>query len=217
MDCHRDKRHCRGWLSIRALPLFAFLGLVSTSAQAGSVCVTCEQPTETYECRLPADADLKSASRAVRTGSKLLCMRAIAKAYGHTTCRVRKRAVGPCTGAVVDLAALAAPNQSASAPAPDDRSREITQPGGAIAPSLPATPRDQPEHPANSTPDPDKAQKQKPSDEAPKTVVELAKRTADATNKQLKETGDTVAATGKVVGDAVKKSWQCVTSLFSNC
>ena len=40
----------------------------------------------------------------------------------------------------------------------------------------------------------------------PKTVEELARRSADASKKQLKKTGK-----------AVEKGWSCLTSLFQDC
>lgn len=44
----------------------------------------------------------------------------------------------------------------------------------------------------------------------PKTLVELAKRTKD-------QVGEDAKATGEAVGGAMKKTWNCLTSLFSKC
>ncbi|MEM1306502.1 MAG: hypothetical protein AAGG99_03170, partial [Pseudomonadota bacterium] len=75
------------------------------SASAGQVCVTCDSPATIYECLLPTPDGAAARNRAIRSAEKLVCMREIAARYGHRTCRVRKNAQGPCTGAVVDLGA----------------------------------------------------------------------------------------------------------------
>jgi hypothetical protein len=55
----------------------------------------------------------------------------------------------------------------------------------------------------------------------PDTVAELAKRTAESSKQQLEKATDTVGdvakKTGGAVSNAAKKSWRCVTSLFSDC
>ena len=44
----------------------------------------------------------------------------------------------------------------------------------------------------------------------PKTVVEMAKRTAESTKKQIKKSA-------RKVSKAAKSTWRCVTTLFSKC
>lgn len=68
------------------------------------------------------------------------------------------------------------------------------------------------------------AAKPKPRDNSnsePKTVVELAKRTAKASKEQLKKTGKAIENAGKkvtgTIKDAAKSTWRCLTSLFTDC
>lgn len=48
----------------------------------------------------------------------------------------------------------------------------------------------------------------------PRTVEEMARRAKDTTSKEVKEKTQTL---GENIGDATKKTWRCVTSLFSRC
>jgi hypothetical protein len=48
----------------------------------------------------------------------------------------------------------------------------------------------------------------------PKTVEEMARRAKETTGTEVKETTRTI---GENIGDATKKTWRCVTSLFSRC
>ena len=48
----------------------------------------------------------------------------------------------------------------------------------------------------------------------PQTVEEMARRAKETTNKEVKEKTRTL---GENIGDATKKTWRCVTSLFSRC
>lgn len=48
----------------------------------------------------------------------------------------------------------------------------------------------------------------------PQTVEEMARRAKEATNTETKEKTRTL---GENIGDATKKTWRCVTSLFSRC
>lgn len=50
----------------------------------------------------------------------------------------------------------------------------------------------------------------KPAEGPPKTMVELAKRTGEASKEQLDKTG-------AAVGGAMKKTWDCVSSFFTTC
>lgn len=62
----------------------------------------------------------------------------------------------------------------------------------------------------------------------PKTVEELAKRTAKSSKKGLEDAGDAVVGVAKktgeklgeagdAIGGAAKSTWRCLTSLFSDC
>jgi hypothetical protein len=57
--------------------------------------------------------------------------------------------------------------------------------------------------------------------EPPRTVVEMAKRANEQTADQFKKANDNVKesfkSTGDAIGNATKKSWHCLTSLFKEC
>jgi hypothetical protein len=57
--------------------------------------------------------------------------------------------------------------------------------------------------------------------EPPKTIVEMAKRANEQNAQQMKKANDDVkekvTSTGQAIGDATKKSWDCMISLFKNC
>ena len=51
----------------------------------------------------------------------------------------------------------------------------------------------------------------------PRTVEEMAKRSLNKSKKNLEEAGQSVEKAGSSVSDAAKKTWNCLTSLFSKC
>jgi hypothetical protein len=55
----------------------------------------------------------------------------------------------------------------------------------------------------------------------PQTVQEMAKRANDKTVEQIKKTNDNLKqgaqSLGDKVGDATKKTWRCISSLFTRC
>ena len=114
---------------------------------------------------------------------QLLCVTAMAKEGGHATCAIKSGTVFECSGAVkrVPWAALDTPQREAAQPA-------ATQP--AAQPGAPDTPG--------------------PAQDAPQTVVDLAKQANEKAVAQVKKAGETVK-------DATKKTWDCVFSLFTRC
>jgi hypothetical protein len=48
----------------------------------------------------------------------------------------------------------------------------------------------------------------------PRTVEEIARRANETTGREVKQKTRTL---GENIGDATKKTWRCVTSLFSRC
>jgi len=180
----------------------AALILATTSLAAEELCVVCTGPPATYRC----DAATNPATGA---SFQLLCVKQIATRGGHDSCSVdRTRTNVPCDGVLVTLEQ---PADGAVLPPPP----------AARATALPiATP---PSTPPGAAPNP--AQ----SDNAPPaTMEELAKETAEqskkdwaAANDKVQESaqaaGQSLKKAGGAVGDAVKKSWNCVVSLFSQC
>lgn len=50
--------------------------------------------------------------------------------------------------------------------------------------------------------------------EPPRTIAEMVKR---ANEQSANDTKDPLKSTGEAIGDATKKSWNCLTSLFKEC
>lgn len=53
--------------------------------------------------------------------------------------------------------------------------------------------------------------------EPPRTLVEAARNTMDLSKKTAKDAGDQISQAGEAVGGAVKKTWNCLVTLFSGC
>ena len=171
---------------------------IACVAKAGELCVTCSGPAASYRCALEGDDPAKP----VNPGLQLLCIRELAARGGHTSCSIdRARAAGPCD----------APRVTVARP-----------PEGALADVPPQPLADAPAR--EPAPAPGEAASEKP----PATVEELAKASAeqskkdwDKTNAQVKETtaaaGEKLEKAGNSFGTAIKKSFDCVASLFSHC
>jgi hypothetical protein len=54
-------------------------------------------------------------------------------------------------------------------------------------------------------------------EEPPRTMVELAKRANEQTTEQFKKAGENVKSAGQALGDATKKTWDCMVSFFTRC
>lgn len=161
----------------------AAVALTPATAGASEVCVSCTGPDTVYRCTVDQSADVAS----YRYGKRVLqfvCITELARQGNHQKCRVQ-RGEGLCLGVerVVSLTAPLDPTAAA------DASQTAEADGSDGVPAPEATP-------------------QKPG--PPKTVEELARRTASSSKEQLEKTGD-------AVGGAMKKSWNCLTSLFTQC
>ncbi|MEO1207356.1 MAG: hypothetical protein AAFV45_13610 [Pseudomonadota bacterium] len=70
-------------------------------------------------------------------------------------------------------------------------------------------------------PSPGKVARPDDSDQPPKTVEELAKRATESSKESLEKAGKAVGNVAKGAGDAVtgaaKKTWECLTSLLTDC
>jgi pyruvate/2-oxoglutarate dehydrogenase complex dihydrolipoamide acyltransferase (E2) component len=123
---------------------------------------------------------------------QMLCVTAMAREGRHATCSVKRGTVFDCNGPVkhVPWSAAEAP---AAAPA---------QTSAAPQPERAAAPKQDPDAP-------------------PKTMVELAKRANEKTAEQMRQAGenvkDTVKSTGQAIGNATKKTWDCMISFFTRC
>lgn len=160
--------------------LALLLALVLPAAAAEEVCVACTAPSAIYRCTVDEAGKLEG-HRFGKRVLQLACITELAKAGGHEQCLVKRTGSDSCFGfrRSVSLAA------SLDALAARAETEVVEEPIG--------------------EPEPVVVEKPKASG-PPKTVEELARRTTDASKKQLKKTGN-----------AVEKGWSCLTSLFQDC
>lgn len=204
-------------LQILVLASAALGASSATSLSDTEYCILCNAPDASYRCVLGAP-DPASA------GAALQCIKQLAKTGGHQSCSVRRgdsaHIDGVCQGEVVVVvpepgSLHAAPHQPPPASPGLDNSPYADEGPHPIEQALPADQSEEPQPEDNSS-------------NEPKTVEELARRTAKSTQDGIKSAGDAVVDTakntgkqiqnaGKFVGGAVKKTWDCVTSLFSDC
>ncbi len=181
-----------------------FVGIAAANrASSGEICVSCREPAATYRCGLDGDEPGKSTP----VGLQLLCIKELAARGGHKSCSVdRTQLSAPCEGTNVRL------------PRPVDASldanvrglKPTSESGVAVDTSAP------------------QAIGTVVTDTPPATVEEFAKATAekskqdwDKTNATVKEStsaaGEKLEQAGSAVGSAMKKSLDCVASLFAKC
>lgn len=167
----------------QALPILAILvGSTLPAFAQSEVCVTCSGPPATYRCRVEDSSQLEG-RRLAKRALQLLCITELARQEGHEKCRVQRTSGDePCFGFL--------------------RSVSIANSVDALTAGTQA----EAEESAAEPPPVKQAEDKGP----PKTVEELARRTASGSKQQLDKTGDKV-------GNAVKKSWHCLTSLFKDC
>jgi hypothetical protein len=194
------------------------------AAGAATMCVTCVGPDATYRCVSEA------ASSPTDARYQYLCITEIAKSGGHQSCSVSRNASGPCDGPerVVGLAPAFDTNH---APQPITATPGDIPPPAAGAPALggaqpaPVTATGAPgtgaplppaqSEPRQPMPEPIKSGETEIPKSPPPTVGEMAKNASESTpigkaNKALQDTG-------KAVGNAAKKTWNCFASLFNDC
>lgn len=181
----------RSLVLLAPLTMVGVLLLCVGAARADEeLCVACANPDTTYRCAVERAGDamkVRGADRAIQ----FLCVSELARAGKHSSCKVsRDTPSGFCAGELRVVAAdgtVTAPVVARGAPT------------GRPAPTS-----------------------------EPKTIVEMTQRSIDTSGEQLKSAGaavkdtaksagETVAGAGSAVGRAAKKTWLCVTSLFSSC
>jgi hypothetical protein len=166
---------------------FFVLCALTARAEAQEYCVACTGPSALYRCII--EGARPGGSQPLQT----LCTTAMAKEGRHTACNVKGGTVFDCTGPVKRV-----PWAAYNEPGPKGAAQE--------APKLPAAqtpaPADDPSQP-------------------PRTVEEMAKRANQKTAEQIKKANedmkDQVESFGDKVGDTTKKTWRCISSLFTRC
>lgn len=118
---------------------------------------------------------------------QMLCATAMAKEGGHATCGVKGGTVFDCNGPVKRVP-WAAHNLAPKEPSVETK-------------AAPVPPKD--------------------PNQPPQTVEEMAKQANQKTVEQIKKTNENikqgVQSLGEKVGDATKKTWRCISSLFTRC
>ena len=120
---------------------------------------------------------------------QMYCLTELARQGGHTRCTLRRGIEATCDGLPRSLFMAA---DSGWAPVPEAPPAK-TEPGDAPSPTEPATVQDMVE--------------QDPS------MQKVQRNMSDS----AKSAGDGLKKAGEAVGNAAKKSWECVTSLFKQC
>lgn len=209
--------------------------------------MTCEEPFAVYRCAF----DDHSPIRVTAPGAPLACAKQLAHRGHHARCSIRRNSSGPCEG---ELVVVTPPADTPLAPPPgvaaygnagvpsdavlaDPPAVPGSVSGGVSGAASVATPGATPGEQLAPTAAPDGAaqgevQGETPGPEEPvgppKTVEELAKRTAKSSKEGLedagdavvgaaKKTGETIGEAGSAVGNAAKSTWRCLSTLFSDC
>ena len=185
------------------------------TAAAEGYCVACFEPDAVYRCLVEG----VPGGAAPDPRHQVQCIKQLAKQGGHARCSVERFSAAGCDGPV----AMIDPENSAIPMGP------VTPETGAA----PASQRLAPEEPVAIEAETEALPAQEPeakpnTNEPPRTVEELAKNAAESTKKGIdtvtgtvtdttKKAGDQIQGAGSAVGNAAKKSWNCLTSLFNDC
>lgn len=192
----------------RRLPPIAaalLLWAVSPDALAQEYCVTCTGPDATYRCLIGGEASPSARS----SRGQFLCITELAKAGGHASCSAARGQATPCPGETrTVMFSLADPGAAPpdGTPPPAGTPLFVPVPSSNHLPPVALPPPAQQQAPPAPPQDPGDTGATPPEQTKPNAVEEFADKT-----------GKAVSDTGKAVGKAVKKSWDCVTSLFGNC
>ena len=165
--------------------------LIAHPAASQGLCVECTGPDRNYSCQVK-DAEKAQAYRGAQRAQEYLCISETARAGGHQSCRISTSFSGPCMGQVfeIDLAKVGSETIVIGRP-PEDAT--AGQPGAPQPKAGPST------------------------KEPPQTLEELARQTVAKSKAQMSEADKSVKKAGDAVGGAVKKTWDCMTSLFQRC
>lgn len=164
-------------------------------ASAQGVCVECRGPERGYRCAVK-DAERVQQFRGGVRAIEYLCISEIARVGGHESCRAGTTYSGPCIGQLyeIDLAKAGGDTVVTGKPSSDGEGPAGGLPGKAGGTAVTA-----------------------PEKGPPQTLEELARETVSKSKEKISSADEGVRKAGDAVGGAVKKSWDCLTSLFSRC
>lgn len=202
-------------------------------AKAVEFCVTCTGPTATYICR----PDI-GGSKFANAGAKLLCIQQLANQFGHQKCAARRaEQQSMCLGKLVNVSAKETIKQvrplingEKSPVVSGDQLPEVVPntAGPSTSNRTASPPRQgleqtrQTETVEELTTKPKQAAPERPAQQQPpKTVEELAKRASQSSQENLEKAGEAVTnavkGTGEAVGNVAKKTWDCLSTLLTDC
>lgn len=204
------RRFC-AYLAPFVAPLGVIMG-AAVPATAQEACVTCDAPFAIYRCQVDSP-DLVPSSPV-----QFLCIKELAKRFGHQTCSVMRKNGTDCVGEVV----VVTPADALPAAPPQNFAEHPADVPGPVTPG---------EQEAIDAAEREKGPNQvaEPSEPGPpETVEDLAKQTVAASEKGLKSagktvtdaaknTGKTIEKTGEAIGSAAQKTWKCLSSFFGDC
>lgn len=111
---------------------------------------------------------------------QFMCIQDVARQYQHASCSVRRHELDACNGQIHMLSPFAL---RTAPPGTNKRIGAETSRSSEVA---------------------------REKTKEPKTVLEMAKRTARSTKKQIDKSA-------KTVSKAARSTWRCISSLFSKC
>jgi len=180
-----------------------FLMVEKASAETINVCVICNDPGKVYQCAY--NAPLSSSSVVNLQGLQFACIQEIAEFGNHSQCAANRKTVVECNGIAYSLK-----HTPVQVPAV-----QLQEEGLDASPSeeLTQTPKEQPPTLVDST--------AKTFNKTKDTVEKGYETTKDTVKDGYKTTTSTISETAKSVGstisDAASSTYNCLTSLFSNC
>ncbi len=173
--------------------------VLAAGAFAQEFCVTCASPEATYRCLIGGGASTGS----IASRGQFLCITELAKAGGHSSCSATRGQATPCPGETRTVMFTVGD--------PEASPLEATPMAAPPAPVAPLAPTKD----ISPVPLPPPGQPQPPPP-APQTT-EGPEPEPNAVEKFAKNTGEAITETGTAVGNAAKKTWDCVASLFGDC
>ncbi|MFM7084571.1 MAG: hypothetical protein ACKOW3_06165 [Hyphomicrobium sp.] len=206
-----------GILNTALQVVFFSLFFYSFSAKSEGYCVACYSPDVVYQCVIEGKKNTSS----VDPRHQILCIKLIAQDGGHERCSVERFTNEGCKGTVkivdadtstlkLETGAKTASSSNNTLPksAPLGTDAEIE--GNATDESKEMS------SPASSS-----TGSTGPVENLTKSALQTTKNGFSAVTDAIKnttvKTGDKIKSFAGTLGNATKKTWHCVTSLFTNC
>ena len=178
----------------RQLALALLLLAAAQPAEASEYCVVCYTPDARYRCMTGDGREGQGTDQR----AWLQCITQLARSGNHESCSIDKASTAPCLGVVkqIDLATI---DEMPRATEPAGLQQPRTQAQGLSAKPADGEPAAMP--PANN----------------PQSSGEPA--TPGPANEPgfMEKSKQNLENAGGAIGDAAKKSWECMSSMFKKC